>query len=306
MFDYAAHSDLLVYWTGSDLDKNYDPCWFKEDSSKTNCKPKLEEEYLARLRSILKYGLWMTVPRAGDENADEEVGLYLREKVDILLPKEVPRVCFTELRLSEARTHAKRYGRLGIGVKRPFVFDRGGRPVIYCGPKDNRARDYYLRACDALFIKEKDRALLHFLKPMHSGKGEPYDFYAESEWRIIYTDLLDPRSPPVLEKSGYPATAEYQRCSVCVRANPRTSAYIDSLPDIAKQEAPRLRYLLPLDGWLSCIVYPSVSLKRRAQQECIREEIRRIKNDRNCRANDNQVEKGNWPVEMDLDLCQNL
>jgi len=306
MFDYAIHSDLLVYWTGSDLDRSYDPCWFNEDSSRTSCKPKLEEGYLGRLRSILRHGLWMTVPRAAYEDAGEEVRLYLKEKVEISLPEEVPRVCFTELRLSEARTHAKRYGRLGIGVKRPFLFDRGGRPVVYCGPKDIRERDPLLCACQKVLKDDADSALSHFLKPMHSGKGEPYDFYAESEWRIIHTDLLDPRSPSVPEKTGYPDTLKYQRCSVCVHANPPTRQYIDCLPDMARQEAARLRYLLPLDGWLSCIVYPSVSLKRLAQEECIRGEIRRIKNDQNCRANDAQVEQGNWPVEMDLDLCQNL
>lgn len=150
MFDYAAHSDLLVYWTGSDIDRRYDPGWHAKDSSKTVSGSELESRYLKRLTSILTHGFWMTIPSHLECFPDSEVALHLREGRSVLLPRDVPRVSFTELRLSQARTHAKRYGRLGIGVKRPFLFDRGGRPVVYLGPKDNRERDVFLCACDRL------------------------------------------------------------------------------------------------------------------------------------------------------------
>jgi hypothetical protein len=29
----------------------------------------------------------------------------------------IPKVCFTELKISESRNHARRYGRLGIGLR---------------------------------------------------------------------------------------------------------------------------------------------------------------------------------------------
>jgi hypothetical protein len=32
----------------------------------------------------------------------------------------VPQTCFTELKLSQSRAHAREYGRLGIGGKRPM------------------------------------------------------------------------------------------------------------------------------------------------------------------------------------------
>lgn len=333
MFDYAIHSDLLVYWTGRDIDEQYDAKWYerkgsytdpewtvkreneysksKDDPEELTCEDEqelrarvelLEKRYLQRLHSILEHGLWMTTPSDIHKQPDSELTLYMSKSSNVSLPPDVARVCFTELRLSEARAHAAHYGRLGIGVKRPFLFDRGGRPVAYCGPKVNRERDPFLCACDSLF-KGADRALLHFFKPMHSGKGRGDDLYAESEWRIVYYgDLLDPAN----RRAGYPDKSHGGRCSACVRANPQEQAFLDSLCEQDRKVAEqRLRFLLPLDGWLSCIIYPSMSLKRQAlEDEGIRQEIKRIKSAPECRAND--VEKGNWPVEMDLDLCRNL
>jgi hypothetical protein len=374
-FDYAVHPNLLVYWTGGrNIDKLYDPQWHMRNSSskdydlvkkeveelrKANqetygklevpAKDKLEQledEYLMRLRSILKHGLWMNTPSDTDKEPDSETTLCVNKRPsrNISLPEDTARVCFTELRLSQARAHAERYGRLGIGVKPPFVLDRGGRPVIYLGPKTNRERDAFFRACDRLFhdspqrqalfgacerlfkgdqernaflstwqeiFKDTDPHLLHFLKPMHSSRGAPADFYAESEWRIVYTDLLDPTS----RKAGFPGESHQGRCSHCVKAvDPRTdppagfSEYMDALrARFGRENVREPDYLLPLDGWLSCIIYPSVSLKRQAlEDEEIRGEMKRIKTDPDCRANDIEVEKGNWPVEMDLDLCRNF
>ena len=275
--DYAIHPDLLVHWTGEDFDP--DCCRDPKGSSKAAKKKELsteqlEEKYLHRLRDLLKYGLWMT-PQSmtGVKWIDDKVAV-----------PDVPRVCFTELRLSLARAHARRYGRLGIGFKRPYLFDRGGRPVVYCGATKDQQHDVFLHAC----CQHLPKPFLHFFKPIHSGSTE-FEFYDESEWRIIFTKelaqnghVIDPRNNPGPDVRDY-----WNRLSAAERE--------------------KLGYLLPLDGWLSCIIYPSVSLKSKAREDDdIRKTICRLKTDPQCRANRQDVEGGNWPVEIDLDLCRNL
>jgi hypothetical protein len=49
----------------------------------------------------------------------------------VFIPRFWFMICFTEIRLSQAQTHAKQYGKLGIGFERDFIMDKGGRPVIY-------------------------------------------------------------------------------------------------------------------------------------------------------------------------------
>ncbi|MCK5295320.1 MAG: hypothetical protein KAJ75_00390 [Alphaproteobacteria bacterium] len=140
--DYAIHSDFLIHWTGKDIETHE---WSNDPQSKTD--PKTTDKYIERLRGILKHGFWMT--------EDTE------EYPELDAPK-VPQTCFTELRLSQARRHAKKFGRLGIGMKRFFVFNRGGRPLIYYGIKKNgnMVKDPLLEACKEQL---KDKKLLNFL-----------------------------------------------------------------------------------------------------------------------------------------------
>jgi hypothetical protein len=163
--------------------------------------------YIKRLHDILKYGLW---------------------------------------KLSESRKHAKRYGRLGIGVKRPFIFQRLGRPLVYSGVHERIKNDKFLEAC-ANELKNAD--LLNFFKPMNSSDILNYDFYSESEWRIIYIDellskrlIIDPRD----------------------KNNSEEHEYFKSLTTLQQD---KLEYLIPLDGWFSMTIYPSLAVKNRAQQD---------------------------------------
>ena len=259
--DIAVHSDILVHWTGNDIEKE------KEGKDK-------EEAYIQRLRDILCYGLWMTNqtfegPRTGTA----------------VIP-QTPCLCFTELKLSESGPHAKKYGKLGIGVKRPFLFTREGRPVVYYGFSDDSPRDILLMTCMKELKELPHKRLMHFFKPMNSERTPlNYDFYSESEWRIVFHDGLitqnqvrDPSSDRKLAK------------------------YVAGLPDKQRQ---RLRYLVPLDGWFAVIIYPSIDIKNRAQRDTqIRKQIKRLKVPKSDHGN--RVEKGNLPVELDLDLCMHL
>src|SRR5689334_4589799 len=136
--DNAVHSDLLVYWTGAkDIEQQCGTAeWFKEEHSSTRNEERLMRAYLDRLANILKYGLWMTDQAPPKISRDYE------------LPT-APCTCFTELKLSQSRTHAARYGRLGLAFKRPFLFARGGRPVAYYAVKDGiwTEKDTFLHAC---------------------------------------------------------------------------------------------------------------------------------------------------------------
>lgn len=274
--DYAIHSDFLVHWTGKDLDAQYDPNWDTSGKSAIGSESSLCRAYVDRLHSILKYGLWLT--------EEQEIQLPVSGR-QIAIPS-TPKVCFTELKLSESRTHAKRYGRLGIGVKRPYLFSRFGRPLAYFGFHETNQNDPFLKACANEF---EDKNLLNYFKPMNSGKTLNYDLYSESEWRILFFQellekrlLIDPRDD----------------------RNTEEHAFFNSLT-VAEQKT--LKYLAPLDGWFALIIYPSLNVKNKAQQEDsarIRAEVARIKNNR--RDHGNRVEGGNWPMEIDIDACRNF
>ncbi len=211
--------------------------------------------------------------------------LYFNGNNDAIKIPMIPQTCFTELKLSESRKHARQYGRLGIGVKRPFVFNRMGRPLIYYGFPQKSKEDKFLEACAKELINPE---MLNFFKPMNSSENLNYDFYSESEWRIIYFKellsrklIIDPRDQNNIE--------EHQ--------------YFISLTTVQQS---KLKYLIPLDGWSAMIIYPSIAVKNKAQQDssnCIQQQITIIKS-RNDHGN--KVERGNRPIEVDLDACRNF
>ena len=176
-YDYAVHSDFLIHWTGKDIDIVYDQQWYQSDKSITNKTCDVAGKYLKRIYDILQFGIWMT---------EEKEAPFCFNYTSIHVPP-TPKSCFTELKLSESRKHARQYGRLGIGVKRPFVFKRFGRPVVYYGFHRNPANDFFLKQCTQELT---DKNLLNFFKPMNSTTILNYDFYSESEWRIIYFEEL--------------------------------------------------------------------------------------------------------------------
>ena len=113
--------------------------------------------------------------------------------IDGVVAPSTAKCCFTELKLSLSRRHARRYGRLGIGVKRSFLFDRDGRPISYFSNRTEK-KDRFLTLCGTE-LSNKD--MLLFFKPMHRDeivdgrKNRTYDLYSESEWRIIYSRQLE-------------------------------------------------------------------------------------------------------------------
>ncbi len=220
--DRAVHSDFLIHWTGKDIETRK---WWLAPKKRRGTNPAEDDAYIARLRDVLRFGLWMT-----SEGEDDLVRIGGKQ---IKIPR-APRCCFTELKLSESVRHAIQYGRLGIGFKRPFLFQRLGRPVAYYGFSD-QTRDPLLEACAADI---KDQTLLNFFKPMNSDSSNlVYDLYGESEWRIVaFEQLLRSNSELIIDPRN-PANVEHH-------------AYFKTL---SEEQQSALKYLIPLDGWFSMI-----------------------------------------------------
>ncbi len=145
-------------------------------------------------------------------------------------------------------------------------------------------QDKFLHSC----AKDlHDKRLMHFFQPMNSGHQLNYDLYSESEWRIVFDDQLCNDGRIVDPRNAKSAAFEY----------------FNKLPP---DQQNKLRYLIPVDGWLALIIYPTLSIKNIAQQpgHPIRALLESIKGNKMDHAN--QVEGGNFPVEIDLDLCRHF
>ncbi|MGB2808604.1 MAG: abortive infection system antitoxin AbiGi family protein [Sedimentisphaerales bacterium] len=288
-FDYAIHSDFLIHWTGKDIDDEYDKQWYESDKSKTNKNCDVTGKYIKRLKDILKYGLWMT--------EKQEDSLCFKEILKQIPIPITPTTCFTELKLSESRKHARRYGRLGIGVKRPFLFKRWGRPLIYYLRKQ-LDKDIFLKDCVSNL---EDNNLLNFFKPMNSSTTLNYDLYAESEWRILYFEKL---LSEIVSKNSNNTNTRMAIIDPRNCENKKEHAYFN---DLTCEEQKKIKYLIPLDGWLSMIIYPSLDVKNKAQQDDstgIKQQIKIIKD--LPHVNGKRIEGGNRPIEVDLDACRNF
>ena len=160
------HSQILVHWTGKDIENSLD-----------NVKA---QKYVERLKDYYENGLF-------SKRTKEAV---IRRK----LIKNLVRICFTEIRLSQSQTHAKRYGKLGIGFTRDFIMNKGGRPVIYipyeadtCLLEDS-IRNAYDKSKGIDEIQKPLKWLLAYVKRMSDRNGE---YYEEMVWRLLYDESPD-------------------------------------------------------------------------------------------------------------------
>ena len=160
------HSKILVHWTGRDFEQ-----------SPSGSKP---QQYVDLLKD------------------DCQKGLYAKRVTEASIRgiklKYLVRLCFTEIRLSQAKTHAERYGKLGIGFAREFIMDKGGRPVIYipfepkkggCLLEDSIAAVHERSRHDPDIHRAMKWIMAH-VKRMSNEKGE--DFFEEMEWRLVYDE----------------------------------------------------------------------------------------------------------------------
>jgi hypothetical protein len=169
------HSKFLIHWTGNGKGGI--------ESKPESIRPKL---YLERLIDYYQKGLFA-------KRTDEAVirGMNL---------KNIIRLCFTEIKLSQAQKHAERYGKLGIGFTRDFIMNKGGRPVIYIpfkAKKDGRLledslKKVYDNSEDNAEIRKSFKYIMAHVKRMSNGKDEDDEnyenYYEEMEWRIVHDE----------------------------------------------------------------------------------------------------------------------
>jgi len=269
-------------------------------ANQKNYTEEVVNEFLQRLKNILNFGLWMTKRRDGDDYIETKEGKF---------PKPyVPRVCFTELKISDSLLHADKFGPMGIGFKRLFVLNRIGSPVYYISkfgyhPIISKNSKFYNPDNKELKdIKPEDiNENVAFFKNMSSGRDIQeyitYDLYDESEWRIIFSENIKKRIPS--NKLKYfidpkdPSIEEKYR-------NFYNNLKEDSKPD----------YLIPVDEWLSIIIYPNLQIKNASMMDIdIRRSLCKLK----CYRKEKILAEGipqkevhNFPIEIGFGALRNI
>jgi hypothetical protein len=287
------HSDVLVHWTGRDIVCKYQKKYPHNDLD-PNAKeypPEVVTAYLDRLKSLLKHGLWLTEHQNGDDY------IFFNE-IKFKKPK-VPRVCFTELKIGSSMWHAKKFGALGIGFKRFYLFNRGGGPVFYLShkgkfhhffmpPKDldqqtHISSDY---ASDEKYVFFKN---MSSPEDMNAQGFIPYDLYEEAEWRVICSEKMEKDFPGFVKK--------YFDNPLKKRSK--------EFKDIYMEAKSKPKYLMPIDPWISLIVYPNLQVKNAATKD--KEIIKLLKNvPKNKRFPIYKPERENNIVEMDIGMIRNF
>ncbi len=278
-FTETIHSDFLIHWTGCDIDKRLDRDWNAANAS-ARMPDSVVDAYIIRLKNILQFGFWMIT---GDGSEKIKVNGSEFDK------PLVARTCFTELKLSETRIHAQKFGRLGIGLKRYYLFDRLGGPMHYLQfGTENLFFPPYSSLCGA------DVEAISFFKPMCSSRPLRYDLFSESEWRIIFSENI--------------------KKQIQSRCPDRLSRFVDHR-ETEKQElldfynsiqGKKPEYFLPLDAWLAIIIYPSPEVKIAVQDNAeIKNVIKTVKSTKTVTGCPDYEYKM-WPIEVDLDACSHF
>jgi hypothetical protein len=177
------HTKFLVHWT----DRKF------LDPNRDDLDNNLRHKYVERLIDILEKGFYMNI------GTEKIYGSLKKESIQ----GQISRTCFTEIRLSSAKKHAKTYGKLGIGVDRDFVIQRYGNPVFYVMNGDYSN----VVTCAAIvrdFLKKNDKSvkydesprnqfetLLGYLKNMNEKNENELTYYDELEWRITHLTRLE-------------------------------------------------------------------------------------------------------------------
>jgi hypothetical protein len=123
------HDSMLFRWMGYDIEKPELKDQPAPRREKLTVKPKLTDDqvkvYLNRLRDALNPKIGLKVSAYSDADA---VG-----KIYPIIEHPKPCLFFTEQAAGDPEEHWRLYGRLGFGFSKRFIFNCGGRPVIYAG-----------------------------------------------------------------------------------------------------------------------------------------------------------------------------
>ena len=111
------HRKQLFHWIGHHIDYPTD------GAQQIELDDAARKKYLDALKGAIRNGLWVKKPRDPDRLGNKATPKHFEVSRPI--------TCFTEWPVGESLPHTTRYGRLGLGFPRRFVFERGGHPLIY-------------------------------------------------------------------------------------------------------------------------------------------------------------------------------
>jgi hypothetical protein len=111
------HRKQLYYWLGYHID------YPTPDSKQVKLDDAVRSKYVDALKRSLTQGLWVKTPGTPDRLGNVPGGTHFQV--------HRPIACFTEWQVNESLAHTTRYGRMGLGFPRDFVFKRGGHPIVY-------------------------------------------------------------------------------------------------------------------------------------------------------------------------------
>jgi hypothetical protein len=108
------HKKQVFHWIGHHIENSNSTARIVrfDDSAR--------QKYIDALRGAITHGLWVKKPRDPDCLGNVASGRHFEVSRPI--------ACFTEWLADESLSHTTRYGRLGLGFPRRYVFDRGGHP----------------------------------------------------------------------------------------------------------------------------------------------------------------------------------
>jgi hypothetical protein len=179
----SIHSMFLIHWTGWEF------C--SKDSGLTR---EIRTKFVDRLRDNCEHGLYM-----------KQGGETIHGVDSSQVHPNISRVCFSEVRLSQAAKQAEKFGMLGIGVHRDFVIKRGGNPVLYVRNGDTDTVVQNIAFVHSKLVgmakgddKKTERQMLDalryamgFLKNMSERKNDlDFALYEEMEWRIVHSNTF--------------------------------------------------------------------------------------------------------------------
>jgi len=288
-FKRTEHSDIIVHWTGKDIDAR-DPKFLKtlhvawrdyclrpiEQPSLIE-EPTLIEDYVNRLRNILKFGLWMTNDRILDEIKKESS--HSKDDGRVYEAPNAARVCFTELKLSESRRHAFEFGRLGIGMKRMFLLERAGQPMIYVGETKGHGYKpnwFFSREARNDTVTQFNEVQKSFFKFTSELEDLNYKYYSETEWRIAYSNSIpkDNHTANTIIRYFIDINGNLDcEANKYKNINQISISRADLELFIKMNQGKRLKFLVPLDYWLAIIIYPCPAVRAAAEQD---NEIRKL------------------------------
>jgi hypothetical protein len=123
--------------------------------------------------------------------------------------KEIAMACFSDILVSEAKSHSEAFGKFAIGFNKHRLIRYGANPVFYTTSKHYNKIKCQLALLDRMKDLEKDREWKECTEPFHftedetfsllivSGLLQEYSYkqndnklnYSQREWRITFNSL---------------------------------------------------------------------------------------------------------------------